>query len=86
MISSDPIAPPFSRPYYYDMGIYGELGAGYAFLNKKGRGLLLSLSYTQKRIKETTQDYNYMQGTEQYTDDISVYIMHRAALRIGYKF
>jgi hypothetical protein len=80
------IAGPSPQPYYYDMGIYGELGAGYAFLNKKGRGLLLSLSYTQKRIKETTKDYNYMQGAEQYTDDISVYIMHRAAVRIGYKF
>jgi hypothetical protein len=81
-----PIVPPALNPFYYDTGIYGELGAGYAFLNKKGRGLLLSLSYTQKRIKETTKDYNYMQGAEVYTDDISVYIMHRAAFRIGYKF
>ena len=45
---------PDNTPLYYDMGIYAEAGAGYAFLNKKGSGLLLSLSYTQKRIKETS--------------------------------
>ncbi len=77
---------PSSLSYFYDMGIYTELGGGFAFLNKKGRGLLLSLSYTQKRIKESTTNYYYLQGIGEPTEDVSEYIMNRAALRIGYKF
>jgi hypothetical protein len=78
---------PENSTLYYDMGIYAEAGAGYAFLNKKGRGLLLSLSYTQKRIKETGTNYYYAtQGMGGPSDEVNVYIMNRAALRIGYKF
>ena len=78
---------PENTPLNYDMGIYAEAGAGYAFLNKKGRGLLLSLSYSQKRIKETSTNYYYaMQGMGGPSDEVNVYIMNRAALRIGYKF
>ncbi len=74
-------------PNEYDMGIYAEAGAGYAFLNKKGRGLLLSLSYTQKRIKETGTNYYYMtQGMGGPSEEVNVYIMNRAAVRIGYLF
>ena len=78
---------PASTPNRYDLGIYAEAGAGYAFLNKKGRGLLLSLSYTQKRIKETSTNYYYTrQGMGGPTDEVNVYIMNRAAVRIGYLF
>jgi len=71
----------------YERGMYGEIGLGYAFLSKKGRGLLVSLSYTQKRIKESSLQYIYA-GTimEEPTPEINEYIMNRAALRIGYKF
>lgn len=79
-----PVSP---EPYYYDMGFYGEIGAGYAFLNKKGRGLLLSLSFTQKRIEETHVNNNFaIQGMGAPNDEVNVYIMNRAAVRIGYKF
>jgi len=78
---------PASTPNRYDLGIYAEAGAGYAFLNKKGRGLLLSLSYTQKRIKEISTNYYYTrQGMGGPADEVNVYIMNRAALRIGYLF
>jgi hypothetical protein len=78
---------PASSPYQYDLGIYGEAGAGYAFLNKKGRGIMLSLSYTQKRIRETSTNYYYMsQGMGGPTEEVNVYFMNRAAVRIGYLF
>jgi hypothetical protein len=78
---------PDTVPNEYDMGIYAEAGAGYAFLNKKGRGLMLSLSYTQKRIKESGTNYYYMtQGMGGPSDEINEYIMNRAAVRIGYLF
>ena len=71
----------------YNMGIYGEIGLGYALLSKKGRGLMFSLSYTQKRIKESSLQYIYA-GTvmDEPTPEINEYIMNRAAVRIGYKF
>ena len=81
------IRAPDTVPNEYDLGIYAEAGAGYAFLNKKGRGLMLSLSYTQKRIKETGTNYYYMtQGMGGPSEEVNVYIMNRAAVRIGYLF
>ncbi len=71
----------------YQPGIIAEIGGGYAFLNKKGRGLMLSLNYSQKRLTETGINYLYtVQMSGEATEEKTKYIMNRAALRIGYIF
>ena len=71
---------------HYNTGIYGEAGAGYAFLNKKGRGFLISFSYVQKRTQEIYYS-SFWTGSIQ-TGPIkqeNIYIMNRFAIRIGWK-
>jgi hypothetical protein len=71
----------------YTSGFYGEAGGGYAFLNKKGRGLALSLSYVFKSLTESYSSSYWLGFAESVpTVEKNTYYMSRMAFRLGYKF
>jgi len=72
--------------YTYKPGAYGELGLGYAYLNKKHRGVMMSFSYTQKNLSETypTQISNGTIGGIEDSKEKQIYYMKRWCLRISY--
>jgi hypothetical protein len=72
--------------YTYKPGAYGELGFGYALLNKKNRGLMMSFSYTQKNLSESypNQISNGTIGGVEDSKEKQIYYMKRWCLRIGY--
>jgi hypothetical protein len=74
-------------PASYTGGFYGEAGGGYAFLNKKGRGVSLSLSYVMKSISESyTTSYWLGFSESEPTQEKATYYMNRLVFRVGYKF
>ena len=78
------MAPP--TIYTYSSGAYGELGLGYALINKKNRGLMLSFSYTQKNLSESypNQISNGTIGGIEDSKEKQIYYMKRWCLRISY--
>ncbi|MCF8340506.1 MAG: hypothetical protein K9I82_05990 [Chitinophagaceae bacterium] len=72
--------------YTYKPGAYGELGFGYALLNKKNRGLMMSFSYTQKNLSELypNQISNGTIGGVEDSKEKQIYYMKRWCLRISY--
>ncbi|HSC54665.1 MAG TPA: hypothetical protein VLC98_13630 [Phnomibacter sp.] len=74
-------------PSDYSGGWYAEAGVGYAIMNKKGRGVTLSLAYVFKSIEENLGDLP-LWGDVRYneTNKQNIYYMTRLALRVGYKF
>lgn len=72
--------------YTYSSGAYGELGLGYALINKKNRGLMLSLCYTQKNISESfpVQISDGTIGGIVNTTENKNYYMKRWCFRIAY--
>lgn len=74
-------------PASYSGGFYGEAGGGYSFLNKKGRGVSLSLSYVFKSMTETYTTSYWLGFSESVpTQEKNTYYMNRFACRVGYKF
>ena len=78
------MAPP--TIYTYSSGAYGELGLGYALINKKNRGLMMSFSYTQKNLSESypKQISNGTIGGIEDSKERQIYYMKRWCLRISY--
>ena len=72
--------------YTYKPGAYGELGFGYALLNKKNRGLMMSFSYTQKNLSESypKQISNGTIGEVVNSKEEQLYYMKRWCIRISY--
>jgi hypothetical protein len=74
-------------PSSYSAGFYAEAGGGYAFLNTKGRGISLSLSYVMKSMTESyTTSYWLGFAESRVSEEKIVYYMNRLAFRVGYKF
>jgi len=86
LIDIVPTTIPKENTNHYNTGFYGEAGAGYAFLNKRGRGFLISFNYVQKRTQEIYYS-SFWTGSIQTVPikQENIYIMNRFAIRIGWK-
>ena len=72
---------------YFNGGYYAEVGGGFAFLNKKQRGLTLSLSWVRKTLKEwyeTDAPPNISPGMKDRTT--TQYLLNRTVIRVGWKW
>jgi hypothetical protein len=81
------IAPWMMVPNTYKAGYYADLGAGYAWLGKKGHGVNVSFGYTAKSTVEEVlaSAYGGPGISTTYTEKFT-YNMNRFALRVGYKW
>jgi hypothetical protein len=82
--------PGFARPpwgYDYHPGMYVDAGVGMDFPMSEKLGLVLSLSYSYKTMKETyystVWNGNNESSEEKYENN---YLMNRLALRVGLRF
>jgi hypothetical protein len=81
------IVPWTPVPNTYKAGYYADLGAGYAWLGKKGHGLTVSFGYTAKSTTEEALATAYGgPGTSTTYTEKFTYNMNRLALRVGYKW
>ena len=68
---------------YYN-GVFTDAGLGYTVGMKKGMGLILSLGYSQKTLKQTTtyQDWR----TQEWQTDEYHYKLNRIVIKAGWRF
>ena len=68
-------------------GAYGEIGVGHAFVNRRKRGVTLSVGYSVKTATEKYDEYTYgMFGNSSILSERRlVYTFNRIAVRIGYR-
>jgi hypothetical protein len=67
-------------------GAYGEAGLGYAILNKKKKGILLSIGFTSKTVTDKFMETTYIWTTPVPTERRIDYTFNRFILKLGYKF
>lgn len=67
-------------------GAYGEAGLGYAVLNKKKKGLLLSVGFTSKTVTQKFKETIYTWNTPYETEKRYDYTFNRFVFKLGYKF
>jgi hypothetical protein len=65
-------------------GLYTDAGLGYLVGMKKGNGLILSLGYSQKRLKELVRRQDWR--TSEWLTDIYRYNLNRVVLKAGWRF
>jgi hypothetical protein len=65
-------------------GFYSDTGLGYRVRNKKSGGLILSLGYSRKTLKQTTSYQDWR--TQEWLTDVYRYKLNRIALKVGWKF
>jgi hypothetical protein len=85
------IAVPRDKEYFLkgSGGAYGEAGLGYAVLNKKKKGILLSIGFTSKTVTERFMETTYIWTfpvTSHETERRIDYTFNRFILKLGYKF
>ncbi len=92
--SSDPIITlaiwrenlPANAAHHYDPGWYAEAGAGYAFLNKKQHGLMLSASWVQKTTKEWYETTTWAGYVSQPSQESTMHYFNRLVFRVAWQF
>ncbi|HJS54231.1 MAG TPA: hypothetical protein VJ765_06795 [Chitinophagaceae bacterium] len=75
----------FNNSSEFQNGVYADAGLGYLVgIKKGGSGLLLSLGYSHKSLKETVRYQDWR--TQQPTTDTYEYKLNRIAIKVGWKF
>lgn len=68
----------------YSSGIQYQFGIGYAILNKKQKGFLLSVGFNSKSIKEEIQQMVFNGSTSILMPYTTIYHLNRLSIGIGY--
>ncbi len=67
-------------------GICTDIGMGYTFFNRRGKGLFTSVSHSFKSMSESRMEQNWSGGRPEETLRRLDYRFSRLAIRLGYRF